>query len=148
MSNCLHREKRETEIAELSSQQQLLLLYPEIISTRRLAKGTQMSPNHQDTVFHADCSKKQTVISSRIHLSPAEQKLFPSGFSQLTSALPCLPEAPRGGKCFHPKMLLDHTTKGVLELLLKDPFSDKEKDLLLLTRTVKPAWHRFKEKQL
>lgn len=43
-------------------------------------------------------------------------------------------------------MLLDHSTEGVLELLLKDPFSDMENALLLLTRTVKPAWYGFKEK--
>lgn len=33
-------------------------LYQEIISTQKWAKDTQMSPNHQDTVFHADYSRE------------------------------------------------------------------------------------------
>lgn len=58
MSKCLHRLKGETEIAELRSQDQLLLLYQEIISTHKCAEGTRLSRNHQDTIFHAGYSRE------------------------------------------------------------------------------------------
>lgn len=75
-----------------------------------------------------------------------DKNCFPAVSHSLPVHIPDCWRFPEGGKRLHPKMLMDHATELVLEPLLERPFCHVEKVLLLLMRTVKPAWHQDKEK--
>ncbi|XP_030813158.1 uncharacterized protein LOC115908584 [Camarhynchus parvulus] len=58
-----------------------------------------------------------------------DKNCFPVVSPSLASACSFLSEVLRGGKCLHPRMLMEHTITFVLEHL-KDPFGNVEKVLL------------------
>lgn len=129
MPQCLPREKREAEVADLGLQDRLPWLCQEAISTWECAKGTQISPNCQDTIFHVGYSREINCHSLKDPLVTRWIKIASQWFLPAQQCIFHFARALQGRKVLASQTLMDHTIKLVLGHL-KDPFGNLEKVLL------------------